>query len=134
MARFANVEVPADKQILYALQYIYGVGPRFAANILTSAKVDPTTRTKDLTEEEEKRIRDHLDADYVVEGDLRRQVVGNIKRLKDIKTYRGQRHLLNLPARGKRTRTNARTKRGKRVAIGGAQPKAASKTQELENE
>ena len=128
MARFANVEVPSDKQILYSLQYIYGVGPKIAADILSTTKVDPTKRTKDLTEDEEKRIRDYLDASVVVEGDLRRQVVGNVKRLKDIKSYRGQRHSLNLPARGQRTRTNARTKRGKRVAIGGTQPKAASKT------
>ena len=128
MARFANVEIPADKYILYALQYIYGIGPKFASEIVAGAKVDPTTRTKDLTEDEEKRIRDYLDANYVVEGDLRRQVVGNIKRLKDIKSYRGQRHAINLPVRGQRTRTNGRTKRGRRVAIGGAQPKAASKT------
>ena len=128
MARFANVEVPADKQILYALQYIYGIGPKYSAQILAGAKVEPTKRTKDLTSEEEKRIRDHLDANYVVEGDLKRQVVGNIKRLKDSKSYRGQRHSINLPVRGQRTRTNARTKRGRRIAIGGAQPKAASKT------
>jgi len=128
MARFANVEVPADKQILYALQYVYGIGPKFAADILHGAKVDPTKRTKDLTEAEETKIRAIIDANYTTEGDLHRVVTNNIKRLKDIGTYRGLRHKLNLPVHGQRTRTNARTKRGKRVAIGGSQPKAASKT------
>jgi small subunit ribosomal protein S13 len=128
MARFANVEVPADKQIRIALTYVYGIGPRHAAAILAKTGIDPTKRTKDLTEAEEKQIRDVIDEGFVVEGDLRRQVVNNIKRLRDIKSYRGERHTKNLPVRGQRTRTNARTKRGKRVAIGGAQPKAASKT------
>ncbi|MDR2524112.1 MAG: 30S ribosomal protein S13 [Candidatus Nomurabacteria bacterium] len=128
MARFANVEVPAGKQIKIALTYVYGIGPKHAAQILESTKVDPTKRTKDLTDAEEQSIRDQIDANFVVEGDLRRRVVGNIKRLRDIKSYRGDRHAKNLPARGQRTRTNGRTKRGKRVAVGGAQPKAASKT------
>jgi small subunit ribosomal protein S13 len=128
MARFANVEVPADKQIQIALTYVYGIGPKFAADILHGAKDDPTKRTKDLTEAEEKKIRDIIDANYIVEGDLHRVVTNNVKRLKDVGTYRGLRHKNNLPVRGQRTRTNARTKRGKRVAIGGSQPKAASKT------
>ena len=128
MARFANVEVPADKQIQIALTYVYGIGPKTARDIVHAANIDPTTRTKNLTEAEEKRLRDIIDANYMVEGDLHRVVANNIKRLKDIGTYRGLRHKLNLPVRGQNTRTNARTKRGKRVAIGGAQPKAASKT------
>ena len=128
MARFANVEVPADKQIQVALTYVYGIGPKIAADILHGAKVDPTKRTKDLTEAEEKKIRDIIDANCVVEGDLHRVVTNNVKRLKDIGTYRGLRHKLNLPVRGQRTRTNGRTKRGKRIAVGGSQPKAASKT------
>ncbi|GHU06858.1 30S ribosomal protein S13 [Alphaproteobacteria bacterium] len=128
MARFANVEVPAGKQVQISLTYIYGIGPKYAQDILADAQVDPTKRVKDLTEAEEQKIRDRIDADYVVEGDLRRQVVGNVKRLKDIKSYRGERHAKNLPVRGQRTRTNGRTKRGKRVAVGGSQPKAASKT------
>jgi len=128
MARFANVEVPADKQIQIALTYVYGIGSKTAADIVRAAKVDPTTRTKDLTEAEEKKLRDIIDANYTVEGDLHRVVTNNIKRLKDIGTYRGLRHKLNLPVRGQRTRTNGRTKRGKRIAIGGSQPKAASKT------
>lgn len=128
MARFANVEIPADKQIVVALTYIYGIGPKFARDIVSAAKVKPETRVKDLTSDQERRLREIIDADYTTEGDLRRVVVGNIKRLKDIGCYRGTRHKLNLPVHGQRTRTNARTKRGKRIAVGGSQPKAASKT------
>ena len=128
MARFANVEVPADKQLRISLTYIYGIGRKYAMDICEAAGVDPYKRVKDLTESEEIKIRDILGASYEVEGDLRRRVVGNIKRLRDIKSYRGERHAKNLPVRGQRTRTNGRTKRGKRIAIGGAQPKAASKT------
>lgn len=128
MARFANVEVPSDKQVQISLTYVYGIGPKFARDIVNAAKIDPTKRVKDLTEAEEKKIRDIIDANYTVEGDLHRVVANNIKRLKDINSYRGLRHKLNLPVRGQRTRTNGRTKRGKRVAVGGSQPKAASKT------
>ncbi|MDR1197231.1 MAG: 30S ribosomal protein S13 [Candidatus Nomurabacteria bacterium] len=128
MARFSNIEVPADKQVRISLTYIYGIGRQHAMDILAKAKVDPYKRVKDLTAAEEQKIREVIDNEYVTEGDLRRRVVGNIKRLRDIKSYRGERHTKNLPARGQRTRTNARTKRGKRIAIGGAQPKAASKT------
>ncbi len=128
MARFANVEVPSEKQIQIALTYIYGIGPKSALDIVNAAKVDPTKRVKDLDEAEEKKLRDIIDANYTVEGDLHRVVANNIKRLKDIGSYRGLRHKANLPVRGQRTRTNGRTKRGKRVAVGGSQPKAASKT------
>ncbi len=128
MARFANVTVPSEKQIQIALTYVYGIGPKFAVDICEAAKVDPTKRVKDLSEAEEKKLRDIIDANYVVEGDLHRQVANNVKRLKDIGSYRGLRHKLNLPSRGQRTRTNGRTKRGKRIAVGGSQPKAASKT------
>ncbi|MDR1300378.1 MAG: 30S ribosomal protein S13 [Candidatus Nomurabacteria bacterium] len=129
MARFANIEVPANKQVGVSLTYIYGVGPKVSADILAAAQVNPTTRVKDLTEKEEKAIRDVIDSGkHLVEGDLHRIVVNNIKRLKDIQSYRGIRHKANLPARGQRTRTNGRTKRGRRIAVGGAQPKAASKT------
>jgi small subunit ribosomal protein S13 len=128
MARFANVEVPSDKQVQIALTYIYGIGPKSAKNIVHAAKVEGEKRVKDLDEAEEKKLRDIIDANYTVEGDLHRIVTNNIKRLKDIGSYRGLRHKANLPVRGQRTRTNARTKRGKRVAIGGSQPKAASKT------
>ena len=128
MARFANVEVPSDKQVQIALTYVYGIGPKIARDIVAAAKVEPTKRVKDLTEAEEMKIRDIIDANYTVEGDLHRVVANNIKRLKDVGSYRGLRHKLNLPVRGQRTRTNGRTKRGKRVAFGGSQPKAASKT------
>lgn len=128
MARIANVVIPDAKQVGISLTYIYGIGPVFARNILSATKIDPTTRVKDLTEAELKKIRDEIDSNYLVEGDLQRQVSGNVKRLKDIQAYRGVRHKNGLPSRGQRTRTNARTRRGKKVAIGGSQPKAATKT------
>lgn len=128
MTRIANVVIPSEKQVQIALRYIYGIGPKHAAEILKAAKVEPTKRVKDLTEAEEKAIRDEVDANFTVEGDLQRVVANNIKRLKDIQSYRGERHKKNLPSRGQRTRTNGRTRRGKRIAVGGAQPKAASKT------
>lgn len=128
MARIANVVIPSEKQVQIALQYIFGIGPKHSASILASTKIDPTKRVKDLTEDELKKIRDEVDANYTVEGDLQRIVAGNVKRLKDIQSYRGERHRKNLPSRGQRTRTNGRTRRGKRIAVGGAQPKAASKT------
>lgn len=128
MARIANVTIPTEKQVQISLTYIYGIGPKFAKEILEAAKVDPTTRVKDLTEAELTKIRNVIDKEYTVEGDLQRIVTNNIKRLKDIGAYRGLRHKNGLPSRGQRTRTNARTKRGKRVAVGGTQKKAASKT------
>jgi small subunit ribosomal protein S13 len=111
-----------------ALTYIYGVGPHFASTILAAAKIEPTTRVKNLTEAEEQRLRDIIDGDYTVEGDLQRLVTNNIKRLKDINAYRGLRHKAGLPVNGQRTRTNARTRKGRAISVGGAQPKAAGKT------
>jgi len=128
MARIAGVTIPSEKQVQIALTYIYGIGPKFASTILAAAKVEPTTRVKDLTEAEEQRIRDIVDANYTTEGDLQRQVTNNIKRLKDISSYRGLRHKNGLPVRGQRTRTNAKTRKGKGVAVGGTQKKAATKT------
>lgn len=128
MTRIANVVIPSEKQVHIALRYIFGIGPKHSADILAKAKVEPTKRVKDLTEAEEKAIRDVVDAEYTVEGDLQRVVANNVKRLKDIQSYRGERHKKNLPSRGQRTRTNGRTRRGKRIAVGGSQPKAASKT------
>lgn len=128
MARISGVVIPAEKQVHVALTYIYGIGPKHSAAILAAANVQPTTRVKDLTEAEEQRIREVIDKDYVTEGDLQRLVQNNIKRLKDINAYRGLRHKAGLPTRGQRTRTNARTRKGRAVAVGGAQPKAASKT------
>ena len=128
MARISGVTIPSEKQVLVALTYIYGIGPKFASNILAAAKVEPTTRVKDLTEAEEHRLRDIIDTDYTVEGDLQRLVTNNIKRLKDISSYRGLRHKNGLPVRGQRTRTNAKTRKGNGVAVGGTQKKAATKT------
>ena len=128
MARIANVTIPTEKQVQISLTYIYGIGPKFAKDICASTKIDPTTRVKDLTEADLKKLRDEIDSNYNVEGDLQRVVAGNIKRLKDIQSYRGIRHKNSLPSRGQRTRTNGRTRRGKRVAVGGSQPKAATKT------
>jgi small subunit ribosomal protein S13 len=128
MVRISGVTIPSEKQVQIALTYVYGIGPKFASSILTSADVQPTTRVKDLTEAEEQRIRSVIDANYTVEGDLQRRVTNNIKRLKDIGSYRGLRHKAGLPVRGQRTRTNAKTRKGKGVAVGGTQKKAATKT------
>ena len=128
MARISGVVIPSEKQVQIALTYIYGIGPKHAKSILAAAKIEPTTRVKDLTETEEQKLRDIIDKDYVTEGDLQRLVANNIKRLTDVNAYRGLRHKAGLPTRGQRTRTNARTRKGKAVAVGGAQPKAASKT------
>ena len=118
MARFANVEVPSDKQIVVALTYVYGIGPKSAADIVKAAKIKPDTRVKDLKPAEEQKIRDIIDANYTVEGDLRQIVAGNIKRLKDIGSYRGLRHRRGLPVRGQRTSTNARTRKGVKKTVG----------------
>lgn len=128
MARIAGVVIPAEKQIQIALTYIYGIGPKFASTILAAASIEPTTRVKNLTEAEEQRLREIIDRDYTVEGDLQRLVTNNIKRLKDINAYRGLRHKAGLPVNGQRTRTNARTRKGRAIAVGGSQPKSASKT------
>src|SRR5581483_9677031 len=127
MARIAGVTIPSEKQVQIALTYIYGIGPKMSRDIVETAKVDPTVRVKNLTEAELSRIADVIGADYVVEGELQRIVTGNIKRLRDINSYRGLRHKANLPTRGQRTRTNARTKRGKKVTVGGTAKKAPSK-------
>jgi small subunit ribosomal protein S13 len=128
MARISGVTIPDGKQVHVALTYVYGIGPTTSANILSKAKVEPTVRVKDLTDSEIQKIQDVINENHTVEGELQRIVTGNIKRLKDIKSYRGERHAKNLPSRGQRTRTNGRTRRGKRIAVGGAQPKSASKT------
>ena len=128
MARIAGIVIPSEKQVQIALTYIYGIGPHNASTILAEAKIKPTTRVKDLTEAEEQKLRNIIDNNYVVESDLQRQVSNNIKRLKDVNAYRGLRHKAGLPVHGQRTRTNARTRKGKAVAVGGAQKKAVSKT------
>lgn len=128
MARIAGVTVPTEKQIQYSLTYIYGIGLKTAIEICNKCGVDPQVRVRDMNESELTKIRDEIRNNFTVEGELQRIVTANIKRLKDINSYRGSRHKANLPARGQRTRTNARTKRGKRVAVGGVRPKAATKT------
>jgi len=128
MARISGVTIPNEKQTWVALTYVYGIGPTSARTILAAAKVEPTVRVKNLTDAEVARIQDEINAHFTVEGELQRIVSGNIKRLKDISAYRGLRHKANLPVRGQRTKTNARTKRGKKVTVGGTAKKVASKT------
>jgi len=128
MARISGVTIPTDKQVWVALTYVYGVGPKTSHTILEAAKVEPTVRVKDLTDVEISRIQDYINEHYLVEGELQRVVAGNIKRLKDINAYRGLRHKANLPSRGQRTKTNARTRRGKKTTVGGTAKKVASKT------
>jgi small subunit ribosomal protein S13 len=128
MARISGVTIPNEKQIWVALTYVYGIGPKTADDILSSAKVDRTVRAKDLTDAEISRIQEYINENLTVEGELQRVVNGNIKRLKDIKAYRGIRHASNLPSRGQRTKTNARTRRGRKITVGGTAKKVASKT------
>lgn len=127
MARIAGVVIPTNRRVEIALTYVYGVGLTTSQKILQACDIDGSTRVKDMSESDLNRIREEIN-NYVVEGDLQRVVNSNIKRLKDIGSYRGDRHKKKLPARGQRTKTNARTKRGKRIAVGGAQPKTAAKT------
>lgn len=128
MARISGVTIPTEKQIGVALTYVYGIGPKTSSVVLATAKVDPTVRTKNLTDAEISRIQDIINDKYTVEGELQRIVTGNIKRLKDINAYRGLRHAASLPSRGQRTKTNARTRRGKKVTVGGTAKKVAAKT------
>ena len=126
MARISGVTIPTEKQVWIALTYVYGIGRKTAYDILEKAKVESTVRVKNLTDAEIARIQDVINNDVQVEGDLQRQVVGNIKRLKEIRAYRGMRHQANLPSRGQRTKTNARTRRGKKLTVGGTNKKAPS--------
>ena len=128
MPRIAGVDIPRGKQILYSLQYIHGIGPTFSQKILDQVGISPEVKADELTEVEVNRIRELIDKEYTVEGELQRIVTGNIKRLKDIKSYRGLRHQASLPSRGQRTKTNARTRRGKKVTVGGTAKKVAAKT------
>ena len=128
MARISGVTIPSEKQVQIALTYVYGIGPKTSVDILAVAKVEPTVRVKNLTDAEISSIQDVINDKYTVEGELQRIVAGNIKRLKDINAYRGLRHKQSLPSRGQRTKTNARTRRGKKVTVGGTAKKVASKT------
>ncbi|MCJ7544452.1 MAG: 30S ribosomal protein S13 [Phycisphaerae bacterium] len=119
MPRIAGVDIPAEKHTIISLQYIYGVGAKTASDLCTKARIDPRTRAKELTEDQLSRLGSLLEAEYVIEGQLRRQVQQNIARLRDIGCYRGTRHRRGLPVRGQRTRTNARTRKGPRKTVAG---------------
>ena len=127
MARIAGVDLPKSKKILFGLQYIYGLGPASSADILEKAKIDPNKKVSDLNEDEVAQIRSVLTAEYKVEGALRSEVQQNIKRLMDIGSYRGIRHRKSLPVRGQRTRTNSRTRKGKRKTVAGKKKTPAKK-------
>lgn len=124
--RISGIIIPDEKRVDIALSYIYGIGRSNVYDVLEKAKVDPAKRVKTLSDEEQKRIQKALEQ-YKTEGDLRAEVQGNIKRLKEVGSYRGARHSKNLPARGQRTRSNARTKRGKRVTIGAIKKEVAQR-------
>ena len=117
MARISGIDLPREKRIEIALTYIYGIGPARAAKVLEIAKIDPDTRVKDLTEEQEALLRETIEGNFVIEGDLRRETAMNIKRLSEIGCYRGIRHRRGLPVHGQRTKTNARTRKGPKKTI-----------------
>lgn len=119
MARIAGVDIPRDKRVVVALTYIYGVGRTRAEKTLAESEVDANLRVRELTDEQVQRLRQYIEANYRVEGDLRREVANNIKRKIEIGSYQGIRHRLGLPVRGQRTHTNARTRKGPRRAVGG---------------
>lgn len=127
MARIAGVDIPNNKRVDVSLRYIYGIGPSNALKICRQTNVPPETKVKDLTEDELSRLRDSIDRGHTVEGDLRREVNGNIRRLIEIGCYRGVRHRRGLPVHGQRTRTNARTKRGARKTVAGRRRAIAKK-------
>ena len=117
MARISGIDLPRDKRIEVALTYIYGIGPARAAKVLEVTGIDPDIRVKDLTEEQEAKLRDAIEHHYIIEGDLRRETAMNIKRLSEIGCYRGMRHRRGLPVHGQRTKTNARTRKGPKKTI-----------------
>ncbi len=119
MARIAGVNIPTNKRVVIALQYIHGIGAKFAEEIIVKAKIDPARRVNELSDAEVLQIRETIDRDYMVEGDLRRDTAMNIKRLRDLGCYRGLRHRRGLPVRGQRTHTNARTRKGPAKPIAG---------------
>lgn len=119
MPRLAGVDIPENKKIRYSLRYIYGIGPKFADDILSEAGIEGDKRAKELNDQEISRIAEILDGNYVVEGVLRRQTQQHIQRLREIRSYRGDRHRRGLPVRGQRTRCNARTRKGKKKTVAG---------------
>jgi small subunit ribosomal protein S13 len=129
MARIAGVNIPNEKRIEAALPYIFGVGLTLSKKILAATKIDPNIRTKDLSDEDVNKLRDFIEKNYKIEGDLRQQIVLNIKRLKEIGSYRGIRHMRGLPVRGQRTKTNSRTRHGNiRKTAGSGRKKSSEKT------
>lgn len=128
MIRIAGIVLPNEKPIYIALTSVYGIGESGAKKICTLSKVDPQKRTKNISSEEEIKLRSIIEKNFKLEGDLRTMISVNIRRLKEIHSYRGSRHSNNLPARGQRTKTNARTKRGKKVTVGSGRKKSAEKT------
>jgi len=128
MARIAGVNLPTQKRVEIGLTYIYGIGQVRSRLVLSEANIDMNSRIKDLSRDEVSKIQVIIDKKYRVEGDLRREVLANIKRLKEIGSYRGDRHVKKLPSRGQRSKTNARTKRGKKLTMGSGRKKSAAKT------
>ena len=128
MARLAGVNIPEEKRVEASLRYIYGIGLTRSQKILSDTNIDPNKRVKDLSEAELTKLREYLTKTYTIEGDLRREVSQNINRLKAVNAYRGLRHKSGLPVRGQRTKTNSRTKRGKRVTVGSGRKKPGAKT------
>lgn len=128
MARISGVTLPSDKRVEIGLTYVYGIGLTTSQKLLKQTGVNPDTRVKDLTDDEVNKIRVAIEGNIKVEGDVRREVTQDIKRLKEIGSYRGSRHSAGLPSRGQRTKTNGRTKRGKRVTMGSGRKKSSEKT------
>ncbi len=128
MARIAGINIPDSKRAEVALTYVFGIGTSSSRKILEAAGVDPNKRISDLSEAELAKIREEITKSYQVEGDLQREISQNIRRLKEINAYRGLRHKASLPVHGQRTRTNARTKRGKKITMGSGRKKSAAKT------
>jgi len=128
MARIEGVNLPANKRVEIGLTYVFGIGLTTSQKIIKQANIDPNTRVKDLTEGEISKIREAIEGKIMTEGDLRREVAQNVRRLKEIGSYRGARHSANLPVRGQRTKTNGRTKRGRKVTMGSGRKKSGEKT------
>lgn len=124
MLRIGGKDIPKEKNIAIALTYVFGIGKTKANDLLQAVKIEPLKKTKDLTEDEEKRIRDYIENNYKIEADLRLEIDRNLRRLKDTGSYRGLRHLKGLPTRGQQTKTNARTRKGKKITVGSGRTKA----------
>ncbi|MEZ6196006.1 MAG: 30S ribosomal protein S13 [Planctomycetota bacterium] len=119
MPRVAGIDIPNEKNISISLRYVFGIGPKKALEILEAVNIPATTKARDLNEEEVTRINNEIERNHLVEGQLRRQVISNVQRLKDIRSYRGLRHIRGLPVRGQQTQSNARTRKGPRVTVAG---------------